>query len=841
MRTLPLLAAGLTATLTLIPMTGCATSRPAPQFPLSISSLQFPGEVHLKNIRQLTAGGTNAEAYWSYDSQWLTLQAKGAGLQGIPAPGPDCDQIYRVRADGTDAQLVSTGRGRTTCSFYLPGDERILYSSTHSSDAACPAEPDRSKGYVWPIYPSYQLYSVNPQKPESIQAMEPTAPSAYNAEAVTCRDGSVIFTSDRDGDLELYTAKIDRQGLLSQITRITHTPGYDGGAFFSQDCKKIVWRASRPQKGARGKKDFEDYQSLLKQHLVRPSQLEIYTADADGKNARQVTRLNAASFAPYFTPKADRILFSSNFEDPQGRTFAIYSIRIDGTGLKRITFSGVFDGFPMFSPDGKKLAFSSNRNGSKPRETNVFVADWVENPESEKRASLDDSSPTDRYHATVMALSAPEFAGRGIGTSQMAQAEDFTVSLFIRAGLEPFFETFRETFRSPLQKTSTAGSGFKHPVQIRVLEGPSTAAPIPGNNILGTYGSGCHKGVPAVLIGAHLDHLGLGAPGSLEATKKGIHHGADDNASGVAGVLEAARAIQSDKAAAGRCFIFAAFTGEESGVAGSARVAELLQSSKITLKAMLNLDMVGRLRNNQLIIFGSESATEWKPWIEAECTRLGLTCPGGGDGYGPSDQMPFYMKGAPVLHFFTGPHADYHRVSDTSEKINATGGVQVAEAVSALALRASAHPRRLKYQKSQGTPSMMLVRADGTTATAGQQARQGMGGAYLGTIPDYAQMTSPSGPGGDASQGGVLLSGARTGSPAEKAGVQAGDILVSVLKVESKESIRTRTLAEFMQVLRTLKAGDVIVLGVRRGDKVLELSATVGSRSAPEGAASTQQ
>ncbi len=829
MRNLPLVAAALAAALTLSPMTGCATSRPAPQFPLSIPSLQFPGEVHLKNIRQLTAGGTNAEAYWSYDGRWLTLQAKGTGLQGIPAPGPACDQIYRVRADGSDAELVSTGKGRTTCSFYIPGDERILYSSTHVSDAACPAEPDRSQGYVWPIYPSYQLYSVNPQKPESIQPMEPTAPSAYNAEAVTCRDGSVIFTSDRDGDLELYTAKIDRQGLLSQITRITHTPGYDGGAFFSQDCKKIVWRASRPQMGPNGKKDLEDYQSLLKRHLVRPSRLEIYTADANGKNARQVTRLNAASFAPYFTPKTDRILFSSNYEDPQGRTFAIYSIRTDGTGLKRITHSGVFDGFPMFSPDGKKLAFSSNRNSSKPRETNVFVADWVENPEGEKQASLDDPTPSDRYMATVKALSAPEFAGRGVGTSQMAQAEDFTVSLFIRAGLEPFFDIFK----NPLQKTSTGGSGFKHSVQIRALEGASSAALISGHNILGTYGSGCRKGASPVMIGAHLDHLGMGAPGSLESTKKGIHHGADDNASGVAAVLESARLIQKDPTSAKGCFVFAAFTGEESGIAGSARVADLLQASKIRLKAMLNLDMVGRLRNNQLIIFGSDSAAEWKPWIEADCTRLGLQCPGGGDGYGPSDHMPFYMKGAPVLHFFTGPHADYHRVSDTFEKINATGGVQVADAVASIALRVASHPRSLTYQKASSQPL--------TLVSSGQQARQGMGGAYLGTIPDYAQMTSPSGPGGDASQGGVLLSGARSGSPAEKAGVLAGDVLVSVLKVESKESIQTRTLAEFMQVLRTLKAGEAIVMGVRRGDKLMELNATVGSRSAPEGTSGSQQ
>ncbi|MFN7684709.1 MAG: M20/M25/M40 family metallo-hydrolase [Oligoflexia bacterium] len=808
-------------------LAACATSSKTPKIPVSIGSLQFPGEVHLKNIRQITAGGTNAEAYWSFDGKWLTLQAKGTGLHGIAAPGPACDQIYRVRPDGSDAELVSTGKGRTTCSFYTPDDDRIIYSSTHAANLACPTEPDRSRGYVWPIYESYQLYSVQPGKPDSIIPMEPGAPRAYNAEAVTCRDGSLIFTSDRDGDLELYTAKIDSQGLLKDIKRITHTPGYDGGAFFSQDCKKIVWRASRPKNA----KELQDYQELLKQHLVRPSQLEIFTADADGKNARQVTRLGAATFAPYFTPKADRILFSSNFEDPQGRSFAIYSIRTDGTGIKRITYSGVFDGFPMFSPDGKKIAFSSNRNGSKPRETNVFVADWVETPEeSQKEVSLEDTDPANRFMATVKALSAPEFAGRGIGTPQMAQAEDFTVSLFVRAGIEPFFKQGSKGFKKAAATTRPDATGYKHAVQIRPLEQKEQKVSdtlVSGNNTLGTWGQGCAKGVAPVVIGAHLDHLGMGAPGSLEATKKGIHHGADDNASGVAGVLEAARLIQQDPAAKAGCFIFAAFTGEESGVAGSARVAELLKSSGILPKAMLNLDMVGRLRNNQLIIFGSQSATEWKPWIEAECMKLGLTCPGGGDGYGPSDQMPFYMKGAPVLHFFTGPHSDYHRVSDTFEKINATGGIQVAQAVAALALKASRHPGRLHYQKPSSQPHDF-------GATPGVQARSGMGGAYLGTIPDYAQLTSPSGPGGDASQGGVLLSGARAGSPAEKAGVQAGDVIFEVLKVESKERLQTRTLAEFMQVLRTLKSGDAIVLGVRRAQKNLELNATVGSRSSAE-------
>ncbi len=822
-------------------LAGCSTAARNQQAARPNDQLLFPGEKHLKNVRQLTYGGTNAEAYWSFDGQWLTFQAKGGGIPGLSDSKPECDQIYRMRWDGTDAEMVSTGKGRTTCSFYLPGDKRILYSSTHEADANCPAEPDRSKGYVWPIYNTYRTYTVEPGKPDSILPFEPAEPRAYNAEAVTCKDGKVVFTSDRDGDLDLYVGRIDSFGTMTDIKQVTNIPGYDGGAFFSQDCTKLVWRASRPKPG----KELDEYRELLKQHLVRPSKLEIWTANADGTNARQVTKLNAASFAPYFTPKADRILFSSNFEDPKGRSFAIYSIRTNGTGLEKVISSGVFDGFPMFSPDGRKIAFGSNRNARAPRETNVFVADWVENPEED--FALDDARPSDRYLSIVKALSAPEFAGRGVGTKEMAQAEELTASYFERAGLKPFFETFQAaTLKKIKAGEASLGERFKQPVKIRPLEEPSekkgavtpvaaSAAPVlvPGNNVLGTLGEGCAKNAPAIVIGAHLDHLGMTHPSSLESTKKGIHHGADDNASGVAAVIESARLIDAElsknaKISKKSCFIFAAFTGEESGVAGSARAVELLQSLKIPVKSMLNMDMVGRLTSNKLIIFGTDSAAEWKSWVSEECGNLALSCPGGGDGYGPSDHMPFYAKGIPVVHLFSGPHADYHRVSDTWEKINATGGVQVAEVISRLALRVQAHPTALTYQKPTSAP-MMAVNPDGTVSTTGQQARSG--GAFLGTIPDYAQLTSPSGPGGDAAQGGVLLSGARADSPAEKAGVKAGDILFEIATAEGAK-LSTPTLKEFMGALRSLKSGDQVKLGIRRSGEVLHLPAMIGSRSA---------
>lgn len=317
-------------------------------------------EVHLAEVKQMTAGGENAEAYWSPDSKELVFQSK--------RPPFSCDQIFRMPvSDPAALTMVSTGKGRTTCAYYTADGERIIYSSTHSGGDECPAVPDRSQGYVWPIYDTYQIYSVKPDGTD-LQALTDTP--AYDAEATVCPiDGSIIFTSTRGGDLDLY--RMDADG--GNVTQLTDTPGYDGGVFFSQDCSKIVWRASRPTGEA-----LEDYQRLLKQDMIRPNKLEIFIADADGSNVQQVTSLDGASFAPYFTPDAKRILFSSSHHDPRGREFDIFAVDVDGTNLEQITFTEGFDGFPMFSPDGQWLAFGSNRNQGKPGETDVYVARWID-------------------------------------------------------------------------------------------------------------------------------------------------------------------------------------------------------------------------------------------------------------------------------------------------------------------------------------------------------------------------------------------------------------------------------------------------------------------------------
>jgi len=331
-----------------------------------LQALKDPRERHLANVRQLTFGGQNAEAYWSNDGKRLIYQMRGGDLKA--------DQIFIMNADGSGKHMVSTGRGRCTCAYFLPGDREIIFSSTHAYSADPLPEPDRSQGYVWPIYPYYAIYRAR----DDGTHLRPLVPkrvglgiaTGYNAEATVSPDGKkIIFTSTRDGDLDLYT--MDLNG--GHIRRITHRLGYDGGAYFSPDSRFIVWRAYYPQT----LEEREDYVRLLKQHLVRPTKMEIWVAKADGSDARQVTHNGAANFAPYFTPDGEHIIFSSNMDDPQRRKFELYLIRVDGSGLERVTYGGQFDAFPMFSPDGRRLVWASNRNGKAPHETNIFVADWV--------------------------------------------------------------------------------------------------------------------------------------------------------------------------------------------------------------------------------------------------------------------------------------------------------------------------------------------------------------------------------------------------------------------------------------------------------------------------------
>jgi TolB protein len=325
-------------------------------------NLSVEGEKHFKNIKQLTFGGENAEAYFSSDGKKLIFQSKRDDLK--------CDQIFTMNSDGSNVEMVSSGEGRTTCSYFLKGGKKILYGSTHLGAKECPPNPDFSKGYVWAIYPTYDIFTANA---DGTKIKQLTKTTGYDAEATVSPDGKkIIFTSERDGDLELYS--MDANG--KNVKRLTNEIGYDGGAFYSPDSKMIVYRASHPKTEA----EIKRYRDLLAEHLIVPTTFEVWVMNADGSGKKQVTNLNAASFAPFFTPDGKRIIFCTNYfaTDERKRNFDLAMINVDGTGLERITYNETFDGFPMFSPDGKKLVFASNRNAAKTGDTNVFIADWVE-------------------------------------------------------------------------------------------------------------------------------------------------------------------------------------------------------------------------------------------------------------------------------------------------------------------------------------------------------------------------------------------------------------------------------------------------------------------------------
>jgi Tol biopolymer transport system component len=904
---------------------------PAPPRPPVV----LPEEVHLSNLRQLTFSGENAEAYWRFDGKGLSLQARGVN--------DGCDRIQALTFDTNGApsvQQVSSGAGATTCAHWLPAGDALVYASTHLGGPACPPKPDMSLGYVWALYDSYDIFKAQvtpgaplPLKDEQLTRLTET--KGYDAEATVCgKDGSIVFTSVRDGDLELY--RMDADG--KNVKRLTFTPGYDGGAFFNADCTKLVWRASRPKAG----KELEDSQRLLSRGLVRPSKLELYVANADGSDARQVTYLNAASFAPFWFPGKERILFSSNAGDPKGREFDLWAVNADGTDLERITFTKGFDGFPMFSPDGKTLAFSSNRMTAEGKnDTNLFLATWVDSPPKPQAGAAE------RVRDDVAFLAAPEREGRGIGTKGLEAAVDFVEARFKALGLEGAAPdgTFRHTFEVPMKVTRgartalriagkpvvegdfqplgfsaqgkvegplvLAGYGLEdaelglddfkglevknkvvlvrrfapeHPKlttpeaqrragalrkkvflakskgakAVLVVDAPPTVAgaeqkepvmeaPLPSLRLDSLQDSGLpvvavkravvapffsmlekkqsvavsltvelvvekssavnvvakrrgSTSAGAVIVGAHLDHLGFGGSNSLAPDSTAAHLGADDNASGVAAVLEVARTLSASPEPLSRDVVFVAFSGEEAGVLGSSALVAAKPAWLEGAWAMLNLDMVGRLRMNELAVLGAESAPEWKALVETACQAARVSCAASGDGYGPSDHISFYSAGVPVLHFFTGAHGDYHKPSDVPEKLNAIGAAKVADVVGSL-VRAS-KDATLTYTKFPAP-----VRGDARSFNAS-----------LGTVPNYG--------GGLPGVKGVLLDDVRPGGSAEKAGMRRGDVIVKLGRYD------VGSVEDLMFVLTQAKPGETVKgIVVRDGQRVeLEVTFQEGKR-----------
>ncbi|MCK6546410.1 M20/M25/M40 family metallo-hydrolase [Myxococcota bacterium] len=877
-------------------------------------------EPRLTDLQQLTFGGENAEAYWSFDGRQLIMQVRHGAM--------GCDRIVRmdVAAGLPSLSPVSSGLGATTCSYFLPGDKEVVYASTHSGGDACPPKPDMSKGYVWALYDTYDIYRANA---DGTNVHPLTTEKGYDAEATVCaKDGSIIFTSTRDGDIELY--RMDADG--KNVKRLTNTPGYDGGAFFSSDCTKIVWRASRPKVGP----ELEDFKKLLAEGLVRPSKLELFVANADGTDPVQVTYLNAASFGPFFTPDSKRIIFSSNYGDPKGREFDLWMVGVDGTNLEQVTKSPGFDGFPMFSPDGKTLIFASNRaTAPGASDTNLFLAKWVETPPAPFTTGA-----AERIRDEVAWLADPARTGRGVGTPGLVQAGERLEKHFQDLGLTPAgdkgfrnpFDVVHELTVEPttsfvvdgraakLEDLAPLGFSAEGKVEAKLLfAGHGVVAPelgiddykgldakgrivvvkrfVPDVKELAStdakrrYGDIRHKAwlakergakalvvvdVPVatstsakapdeaplpktepegagdagilvvaakqsafggelvaktkaklvvdlavkklevfnvvgkipvtgkplggpIVIGAHYDHLGLGGRSSLAPDKNEPHLGADDNASGTAALVEIARALVAKKDELRREVYFVAFSAEESGVLGSSHIVKKPPKA-FRIKdaiAMLNLDMVGRMRSNQLTILGGESAAEWSELVQPACQAARVSCTTTGDGFGPSDHTPFYAAGTPVLHFFTGSHSDYHKPSDRADRLNAIGTAKTAEITAALALALSKREKGLTYKQVPSPAPRGDLRSYN---------------ASLGTIPDYAGLP--------AGQRGVLLAGVRPGGGADKAGMKRGDILVRLGKHE------IGSVSDLMFVLNASKPGETVTGEVLRDGKKVTLEVT---------------
>jgi TolB protein len=316
-----------------------------------------PAEPHLANIRQLTHGGENAEAYFSADGKRLIFQST--------RDGRSCDQQYVMNVDGSAQRRISDGTGKTTCGYFFAYDTKVFYASTRAADSACPPKPDRSKGYVWGL-DRYDIYTANA---DGSHTQRLTKNGVYTAEGTLSPDGkTIVFTSLKDGDLDIYTMNVDG----SNVRRLTSTIGYDGGPFFSPDGKRIVYRAYHPTDST----ELAEYHGLLRQFIVRPNRMEIWVMNADGSDQHQITHLGGANFAPFFTPDGKRIIFSSNYKNPHSGEFDLYLIGDDGGSLEQVTTAAGFDGFPQFSPDGAHLVWASSRTATGEHQLDLFLADW---------------------------------------------------------------------------------------------------------------------------------------------------------------------------------------------------------------------------------------------------------------------------------------------------------------------------------------------------------------------------------------------------------------------------------------------------------------------------------
>ena len=511
----------------------------------------------------------------------------------------------------------------------------------------------------------------------------------------------------------------------------------------SHDSKKIVFRASRPKTT----EDIKEYKDLLAQNLVAPTSMEIYTINADGTGLKQITHLGKANWAPYFTPNDKRIIFSSNHHSTRGYDFQLYTIGADGKNLKQITYESEFNAFPMFSKDGKKLVFSSNRDQSKPRETNVFIADWVDTDDAE---NIDEENL--KTHLSYLASDA--LKGRLAGSEGEKKASVYLSDYFKKLGLKTEVEPFEYSVKmNPHDENSSINTS--------------------GRNVIGYLDN---KAAKTIIIGAHYDHLGLNEHhhSTLANSDGMIHNGADDNASGVTAVMELARIFAKNKSKENVNYVFALFSAEEDGLIGSKKFAEHVKSQYPNIVAMINMDMVGRLDKDKNLTVGGVGSSPILPDLVKKLKPAGYNVTLDEAGVGPSDHTSFYLKDIPVLFMFTGTHSDYHKPSDDSDKINYEGVKTITGYVFNIANELSLKSE-IPFTKTKTTASKSVPKYKVT----------------LGIMPSYAD-----------TKDGLHIDGVTDNRPAAVAGIQAGDILTQIGDCKITE------VYSYMDCLAKINAGD---------------------------------
>ena len=726
---------------------------PAPAVAPPPPVLERKDEGHLTRVRQLTFGGDSARGRWAWDGGQIVLQTRA--VHG-------CARIARVSlADPPALSAVAEGEGPA----FLPGNRQIVYSSA----SPCPSRSGQGDGIVLDAHLDVFRAELDGSEPTPL-----THAPGYDAEASVCgKDGSIVFTSMRDGDPDLYRMDADGGG----VQRLTATAGYDGGAVFDTDCTHVAWQASRP-KGV----DLDDYKKQLVTGLLRPRTLELWIANADGTDARQITYLEARSSAPTWFPGQERILFQSTYGATAARDSDLWAIDLDGTNLERVTTAPGLDGSPAFSPDGKWLAFASGRaTPLEPNAEETIVARWT------GAWRHVDERAADHLMGDVAWLADRAREGRGLGSHGLADAGAYVERSLRSFGLVAAGnDEMRQTFDVKARPSAVA--------TLDVAGVPAAAAPESTSafNVVARWAASAppDQRLPGVIvIGAHYDGLGEASPG------------ADDNASGTAALLHVARSLAEEQPSLRRDIVFVAFSGEPQGAAG-ARAFVKNPPGGLAAKdfiAMIDLDIVGRMRDGSLQVFGVDSAAQWPDLLAGACDAAHVDCVRAtGGGLGGADQTPFFEAGVPVLQLFTGVHSDLHKPTDTANKLNATGMAQVARIAESLARDLSDLSGRPDFQQNAAPPG------------EGDARRYG---ASLGTIPDRA--------GPPKGQKGMLLAGVRARGPADRAGLRAGDIVVRL------GGHVVGTVEDVMFVLTEAKPGALMPLVVLRDGKEIAVDVTL--------------